>query len=190
MSEPVQTDQPQPDADKPPWGEDFDAERAWNLVKNLREDNAKLKARPVLDDAAQQKLAEWDRLEQASKTELERAREEAGRWQSEASSWRTAAVSSRVERLAADAFADPSDALSAIPDPGKYLGAGGEIDEAAIKADLDALLERKPHWRRATEGPSPAPRVPAPNHAQGAGGGPAADPAAQFAAIIRSQLGT
>lgn len=188
MTEPV--GQPQEGAETPPWGDDFDAERAWNLVKNLREDNSRLKARPALTDEQQQKLTEWDRLERASKTELERAREESTRWQTEASTWRTAAVSSRVERLAADAFTDPSDALAAIPDPGKYLGAGGEIDEAAIRADLDALLERKPHWRRTGETPAPAPRVPAPNHAQGAAGGQAADPAAQFAAIIRSQLGT
>jgi hypothetical protein len=192
MSEPAQTDPPQPDADKPPWGDDFDAERAWSLVKNLRDDNAKLKSRPALTDEQQQKLTDWDRQEQASKTELERAREELTRWQTEASTWRTQAVSSRVERLAADAFADPSDALAAIPDPGKYLGAGGEIDEAAIKADLDALLARKPHWRRPAETGAPSTRVPAPNFAQGASGGgkTAADPASELAAILRSQLGT
>ena len=59
--------------------------------------------------------------------------EELTRWQNEASTWRTQAVSSRVETLAAGEFADPSDALSAI-DPGKYLDAGGQINEEAIKA--------------------------------------------------------
>jgi hypothetical protein len=116
--------------------------------------------------------------------------EEATRWQTEAETWRTKAVSSRVETLAAADFADPSDALAAI-DPAKYLGAGGEIDEAAIKADLAALLERKPHWRRASDSAART-RIPAPNPAQGSGvnGKAAADPATEFAAILRAQLGT
>jgi hypothetical protein len=134
-------------------------------------------------------VSQWKALEEASKSELERTREELTRWQSEASTWRTQAVSSRVETLAAGEFADPSDALAAI-DPGKYLDAGGQINEEAIKADLAALLERKPHWRKQASEPA-APRIPAPNPAQGSGGGTSAsDPAGQLAAILRSQLGT
>lgn len=143
-------------------------------------------------DDLRAKAQYWDEIEQASKTEYERAQEEVARWQNEATTWRTAAVSSRVETLASADFADPSDALAAIADPSKYLGAGGEIDEAAIKADLSALLERKPHWRRAAEQAPATPRVPAPNASQGSGvnGTAAVDPAQQFAALIRSQIGT
>ena len=139
-------------------------------------------------ESLQEKAQNWDQIEQASKTEYERLSEELARWQSEATTWRTQAVSSRVERLAAEQFADPSDAFAAIPDPGKYLGAGGEIDESAIKADLAAVLEKKPHWRK-PEG-APGPRVPAPNPAQGSGvdGRAANDPATQFAALIQQQL--
>lgn len=142
-------------------------------------------------DQLREKAQNWDQIEEASKTEQERLQEELQRWQSEATNWRTKAVSSRVETLAADRFADPSDALSAI-DPGSYLGAGGDIDEARIKSDLDALLERKPHWRKQTTPQPAASRVPAPNPAQGGGaqGTAATDPAQQFAALIRSQLGT
>lgn len=62
------------DAGQPaPWGDDFDPERAWKLVENLRADQAKSKA----------KLAEYDKAAQeradAEKSELERATERATR---------------------------------------------------------------------------------------------------------------
>lgn len=150
---------------------------ARNEAKNLR-DRVK-EAEPILQ--------QWKALEEASKTETQRAQEEATRWQTEAQTWRTRAVSSRVETLAAADFADPSDALTVIK-PEDYLGAGGEIDETRLKADLTAALERKPHWRKAEGGP--VPRVPAPNPAQGSGvdGRAANDPAQQFAALIQQQL--
>ena len=155
--------------------------REWE--RRAKENHQKLKeAEPI--------VSQWKALEEASKSELQRAQEELTRWQTEAQTWRGQAVASRVERIAADQFADPSDALSAI-DPGKYLDAGGQINEDAIKADLDALLERKPHWRKTTPDAGPvSPRIPAPNPAQGSGvnGAAAADPAQQFAAILRSQM--
>jgi len=156
-----------------------EVQSARNEAKNLR-DRVK-EAEPI--------VSQWKALEEASKTELQRQQEETARWQSEAQTWRTQAVSSRVETLAASDFTDPSDALAAIGDPAKYLGAGGEIDEAAIKNDLTALLERKPHWRKPEPGPT-GPRLPAPNPAQGSGvnGKAAVDPAAEFAAILQGQL--
>lgn len=175
-----------PATDTPPWGEDFDAEKAWNLVKGLRADKEKLAARPVLSDEQKQKLSEYERLEQASKSELDRKTEEVTRWQTEAERWRTASVSARIEALAGQDFADPSDAAAALADPSKYLDAGGVVDETAIKADLAALLERKPHWRRSEGGP----RVPAPNHSQGTSvnGGAPQSPAEQFGALMRQKL--
>jgi len=181
MSEPV-AEQPAETPETPaeaPKETDWKAEaRKWET--RAKEHQAKLKeAEPI--------VSQWKALEEASKTELQRAQEETARWQTDAQNWRKAAVSSRVERLAADQFADPSDALSAI-DPAKYLGAGGEIDEAAIRTDLAAVLEKKPHWRK-PEG-TPGPRIPAPNPAQGSGvdGRAANDPATQFAALIQQQL--
>jgi hypothetical protein len=160
---------------------DWKAEaRKWE--SRAKENASKLKeAEPIVQ--------QFRALEEASKSETQRAQEEATRWQNEASTWRTKAVSSRVETLAADKFADPSDALAAI-DPGAYLGAGGDIDDARIAADLDALLERKPHWRKPTGTGPAAPRIPAPNPAQGSGasGRSGNDPAEQFAALIRQQL--
>jgi len=130
--------------------------------------------------------AELDQIRQQNQTEAERQAQELTKWQSEAETWRKTAVGARIEALAATDFADPSDASASL-DPAKYLDAGGQIDEAAIKTDLAEVLERKPHWRRA-EGAPPA-RLPAVNPAQGSGGGRSpADPGTEFAAIIQSQL--
>jgi hypothetical protein len=175
-------------AEKPPWGEekDFDAEKAWNLIQNLRGDVEKLKGRTVLDDDAKTKLAEYDKLKAASQTELEKANESLTRWQTEAEQWRGAAVGSKIQALAAADFADPSDAVTALSGQ-NYLDAGGQIDEAAIKADLTKTLDAKPHWRRAAE--PTAPRVPAPNTAQGRSGAAlSTDPAQQFGAVISEAL--
>jgi hypothetical protein len=169
-----------PGAQETPAETDWQAEaRKWE--RRAKESNTKLKeAEPI--------VTQWRALEEASKTELERKTEELTRWQSEAEKWRTNSIASRVERIAVDDFADPSDALSAI-DPSKYLGAGGDIDEAAIRTDLASVLDRKPHWRKTAAAPS-GPRVPAPNPAQGSGvnGNAAADPASALAAIIQGQL--
>lgn len=133
------------------------------------------------------KAAELDQIKAANQTEAERLTSEATRWQTEAEQWRGAAVGNRIHALASNEFADPTDAVTALADK-NYLDAGGQIDEAAIVADLAAVLERKPHWRR-PEGAAPV-RVPAPNPAQGSGGGSvaAANPGAEFAALLQGQL--
>lgn len=191
MTQPDPAQPPTPAApaqppEAPPWGENFDAEKAWNLIQNLRADKEKLAKRPVLDEDAQRKLSEYQRLEEASKTELERKTEELTRWQSEAEKWRTASVGHRIEALAATDFADPTDAVNAL-DPTKYLDAGGQIDGEAIKRDLAALLEAKPHYRRQQE--TAGSRLPAPNPAQGHSTSTTSDdPAQQFAALLQGRL--
>jgi hypothetical protein len=52
---------------KPPWGEDFDAARAWKLVENLRADNATKTAKLSDHEKAAQARAD------AEKSEVERA---------------------------------------------------------------------------------------------------------------------
>lgn len=59
-------------AETPPWGDSFDAEKAWKLIENLRSDKEKLSAREVLTPDQKEKLAEYDRLVEASQTESER----------------------------------------------------------------------------------------------------------------------
>lgn len=132
------------------------------------------------------KAARLDEIEKAQQTEAERLAEETARWQTEAQTWREQAVGSRIQALAADSFADPSDAVTALRG-NEYLDAGGQIDDERIRADLADVLSRKPHWaRQATD---QGPRLPVPNAAQGTSGTPAAtDPAAAFASIIQGQL--
>lgn len=174
---------PEPASEAPPWGDDFDAEKAWNLVQNLRADKEKLQQRPTLSDEQKTKLSEYDRLVEASKTELERAQEAAKQEAERASSLLSRAVKSEVKALA-QGFADPEDA-AAFLDLGKYATGDGDVDTESIKADLADLLQRKPHL-----GKSPDSRLPAPNPAQGSSsqGARPASPADQFANIIRARL--
>lgn len=147
-------------ADTPPWGDDFDAEKAWSLVQNLRSDKEKLQKRPALTDEQKTKLAEYDRLVEASQTELEKAQAAAKTNAERAQALVTRATQAEIRALASE-FADPSDAVAFLADK-TYAGDDGEIDTEQIKADLADLLTRKPHL-----GKQPTPRVPAPNPAQG-----------------------
>lgn len=66
-------------------------------------------------------------------------------------------VKSEVKALAADLFADPKDAHLYL-DLTKYdVDDDGEVDEAAIKADLDELLKSKPHLAKTGRRPKPDP---------------------------------
>lgn len=172
----------------PPWGseEEFNPEKAWGLIQGLRADKEKLASRRVMTDEEAAHLTEYRTLLDASQSDMQRTQTELNRWQTEADTWRKAAVGSTIQALASD-FADPSDAIAALSD-GQYLDAGGQIDEARIKQDLAAVLDKKPHWRR-PDG-APAARTPAPNPAQGTSGAGAAplSPADQFAELIRGQL--
>ena len=171
----------------PPWGDpaNFDPEKAWKLIEGLKADKEKLASRPVLDDTAKQKLAEYDKFVEAQKTEAQKAQEELRRWQDDAERWRGTAVASTVRALAAADFADPDDAVRNL-DPANYIDAGGVIDEKAIAADLASLLAAKPHYRRAGE---QTPRAPKPNTSQGATNGTPTDPAQLFAGVMQQALG-
>lgn len=125
---------------------------------------------------AEPKLSEYDRLVEASKSDLEKAQEAAAKNEARATSLLTRAVKAEVKALAAEGFADPDDAATAL-DPSKYATTEGDVDTEAIKADLAALLERKPHW--AKSGQAPALR---PNPAQGRSASPPATAAEQIAA--------
>lgn len=182
-------DDVQPDQSTQPddSAKDKKAEPDWKTEARKWEQRAKENKR-ALDDAAP-KLSEYDRLVEASKSDLERANEAAQRWQTEAEQWRKTSVSSRIQALASTDFADPADAVMGLS-ANNYLDAGGVINDDAIKRDLADMLAKKPHYRRATEAADPPkPRVPAPNQHQGSGGGtPALDARQQFAQILQSTL--
>jgi hypothetical protein len=102
-----------PATPKPPWeqsGEEFNPERAWNLIQNKNRDLAELKARtdPIVE--------EHERLRRASQTDLDRAREDIAAAGEREKTWRDQAVRSKAEALAAGRFVDTETALALIGD--------------------------------------------------------------------------
>lgn len=138
--------EPNPPADqKPPWGDDFDAEKAWNLIKNLRGDKDKLKS-----DLEQQATADREELEKlrnerlsADERALKEAKEQAANEaRSEADAqWRSRYLTSELKGIAASVIKDGDQLKSfmAITDPSKFVGENGEIDEEKVMGHLTAL---------------------------------------------------
>jgi predicted nuclease with TOPRIM domain len=146
---------------------------AANLRKRLKE----------LEPAA----AELQRIKDAEKSESERLNEQLQRAQEQVARTRQRLVRTQVQALAMTSFADPEDAVGAL-DLDSYIDSDGDIDEAAIKADLDALLERKPHWAKTQ--PQEGPRRPAPDRTQASGANKkqAPNPRDEFAGWLSSRL--
>ena len=162
----------------PPWGDDpskFDPEKAWSLIQGLRADKERLSSR-VITDEQQARLSEYERLVEASKSDLERAQEAAQTQKARAEALLSRTVRSEVKALAADAFADPEDA-AAFLDLGKYATSDGDVNTEAIKGDLADLLARKPHL-----GKQVAPQGMRPNPAQGRSASPPLGLSEQIAA--------
>jgi hypothetical protein len=97
-------------------------------------------------DALAAKVAEF---EDRDKSESERLAQRAERAEKAAQAATARAVKAEVKALASEAFADPTDA-DLLGDLTKYVADDGDIDTESIQADLDALLERKPHLRKQT----------------------------------------
>lgn len=122
------------------------------------------------------KVAEF---EDRDKSELEKAQAKAERSAEQATKAVARSVRSEIKVAASGKFADVSDAIDVLMrDPSKFVDADGEIDTDAIDADLDDLLERKPHWGKPEPAPAAAPEAqqkpkPKPDPGQGSRGGPA-----------------
>ena len=144
--------------DKPFDRKKFEAElrkknnEAANLRKRLKE----------LEPAA----AELQRIKDADKSESERLTDQLQRANEQVAKTRQRLVRTQVQALAMAGFADPEDAVGAL-DLDSYIDSDGDIDEAAIRSDLDALLERKPHWAKTQ--PQEGPRRPVPDRTQASG---------------------
>ena len=138
-------------------------------------------------------LAELKKRKEAELSESERLTEQLTAAQEQITKTRQRLVRSQVQALAGTAtdgraaFADPADAFGEL-DLGSYIDSDGDIDEAAIEADLQALLERKPHWAKAQ--PPEGPRRPAPDRTQASGANKqrSPDPADEFAGFIKARL--
>ena len=162
----------------------FDRKQAEAKIRKANSEAANLRARlKKLQPLAE----ELQRIKDAEKTETERLNEQLARANEQITATRQRLVKARVQALAGG-FADPEDAVGAL-DLNAYLDADGDIDEAAIKADLDALLERKPHWAKPAQ-PQEGPRRPAPDRTQASGAKQTRTlaPADEFAGWLKAQL--
>lgn len=179
--EPAAPEAPVESAAADPWA---DPDAARKEIEKLRRESAAYRTRAKELEPLAAKARD---AEEAQKTEAERLTEQLTAAQERAAKSISAAVAAKVEALAAGQFADPEDAAGAL-DLTTYVDEDGVIDSAAIKRDLAALLERKPHWAKAAD---PGPRRPAPDRTQGSSGNQARtsnDPAESFAAFIKGAL--
>ena len=151
-------DPPEPD-DPPDKGDDKDwkaeAEK-WKALSRKHEAAAKT------NKSAADKLAE---IEDAQKTEAEKLAAKAEAAEAKAAAAVRRAVRAEIKALAADDFADPTDADGAV-DPAEFVDDSGDIDVNGIKAKLAELLAAKPHWRK-TAGEPQKPKAPKPDPGQG-----------------------
>ena len=111
---------------------------------------------------AQRKVQEY---EDRDKSDLDKATDRADKAEARAKAATARAVKAEVKALATD-FADPTD-TEMLGDLSRYVDDDGEIDTEAIESDLTALLERKPHLRKAAVEPEKK-KAPKPDPGQGA----------------------
>lgn len=169
----------------------FDRKQAEAKIRKANSEAANLRKRLK---ELEPKAAELQRIKDAEKSESERLNDQLTRAQEQITKTRQRLVKARVQALAGTgseerpAFADPEDAVGAL-DLDSYIDSDGDIDEAAITADLDALLERKPHWAKSAPPPE-GPRRPAPDRTQASGANKTRtlDPAEEFAGFLKARL--
>ncbi|MCX5137586.1 hypothetical protein OOK06_36575 [Streptomyces sp. NBC_00340] len=171
---------PDPDAD--PEGADKLGDAGKKALEAMKAQRAEAKRTAAAEkkraDDLARKVAEF---EDRDKSELEKAQAKADRDAERAEKATKRAVLAEVKAAAAD-FADPEDA-SAFLDLATYTSDDGEIDTEAISADLEALLARKPHLRRAPA--EPQKKQPRPDPGQGAR---PTDPPSDFRTVDRADL--
>jgi hypothetical protein len=187
-NEPVETELQQHDNPAQEAGgaeeEPFDRKRAEAALRKKNSEAENLRKRLKELEPLAQRAKE---LEDAQKSEAERLTEQLSVQRETAQKAVRVAVEAKVEALAASTFADPSDAAGAL-DLASYADDAGVIDTEAIKADLADLLQRKPHWAKAPEGP----RRPAPDRSQGSSGNGSRTPMKpedEFASWLGNALG-
>lgn len=171
---------PQTPPATPPWGsaEEFNPERAWSLIQNVRTENTTLKdqltaAQPILDAHEQQRRAEQG--------ELDTAREDLTKATQRGDTWRDRALRSEARAKAAGRFIDADAALALIGDLSGFATDDG-VDDAKLTQRLDQLAADKPHLVAPTEPQG----FHKPNRGQGQSGAGPLTPA-QIAAHAESQ---
>lgn len=123
----------------------------------------------IKDDAEAQRKA----AEDAKKSDEQKQAERIEQLEASARAAETRALKAEIRAQAGD-FADLSDALLNIESAGELsrFVKDGDIDTDAIKAELDKLLETKPHLKKATpQDPQRGTPKPDPSQGSGRGGG-------------------
>lgn len=165
-------------------GEPFDRKKFEAELRKKNSEAANLRKRLKEQEPL---LAELQQRKDAEKSDTDRLSDQLTQAQEQVAKTRLRLVRTQVQALAMTGFADPEDAVGAL-DLDSYIDSDGDIDEAAIKADLDALLERKPHWAKPQ--PQEGPRRPAPDRTQASGANKTRtlDPAEEFAGFLKERL--
>lgn len=175
--------EPEPEPD--PEGADKLGDAGKKALEAMKAQRAEAKKTAAAEkkraDELARKVAEF---EDRDKSELEKATTQAERLAEQAAKATKRAVLAEV-KAAAGEFADPEDA-AAFLDLTTYTSDDGEIDTEAISADLNALLDRKPHLRRPATEPS---KKPAPKPDPGQGARPTAPPT-DFRTADRAEVDT
>ncbi|MFG2826106.1 hypothetical protein ACGFWI_01265 [Streptomyces sp. NPDC048434] len=166
--EPDEPEEPDedPDDEPEPEGADKLGDAGKKALDRMKAERAEAKkeaaAAKKAAAAAQRKVQEF---EDRDKSELDKATSKADKAAERAEKATKRAVLAEV-KAAASAFADVEDA-AAFLDLASYADGDGEIDTDAIATDLEALLGRKPHLRKAAPEPEKK-KVPKPDPGQGA----------------------
>lgn len=170
--------------------ESFDRKKFEAELRKKNSEAANLRKRLKELEPLAKKAREF---EDAQKSETERLNDQLARANEQIAATRKSLVEARVQALAGAqvgeraAFTDPEDAVGSL-DLTSYIDDSGSIDESAIEADLQALLERKPHWAKTQ--PQEGPRRPAPDRTQASGANKkqAPSPRDEFAGWLSSKL--
>ena len=163
----------------------FDRKQAEAKIRKANQEAKNLRQRLK---ELEPKAAELQAIKDSEKSESERLSDQLQRANEQVAKTRQRLVRTQVQALAMAGFADPEDAVGAL-DLDSYIDSDGDIDEAAIRSDLDALLERKPHWAKTAQPPE-GPRRPAPDRTQASGANQTRPPAPgdEFAGWLKPQL--
>jgi hypothetical protein len=162
----------------------FDRKQAEAKIRKANSESKNLRERLKKAEAA---AAELQTIKDAEKSDTERLADQLAAANERVEKTRQHLVKTKVQALAGAAFADPEDAVGAL-ELDSYIDSDGDIDESAIEADLQALLERKPHWAKTQ--PPEGPRRPAPDRTQASGANKkqAPNPRDEFAGWLSSKL--
>jgi hypothetical protein len=185
-------DDDNPEDDKPQAGGSFDEKAAKAEIRKKNSEAANLRKRLRALEEENQRLTPLAKraqeADEANKTEAERLQGQLAAREQEINKIRQRAVKSEVRAMAADSFADKTDP-EALLDLDAYIGDDGEIDTDRIKADLEDLLDRKPHLAKSKPDTQQR-RKPAPDRTQASGANQprAKDPASEFAGFVQSRL--